>query len=138
MIEITRAFEFDYGHRLMNHEGHCKNLHGHRGRLEVTVYSKTGLDEQGRVVDFGELKRSFGEFIANYWDHAFLAQEGDPIVEFLALHQLKAVLLPGAPTAENIARHMAEAGQKFLAVWGLTVVRVRFYETPNCYAEWTP
>ena len=36
-MEITTRMEFDAGHRIPNHKSVCKNLHGHRYAIEVTV-----------------------------------------------------------------------------------------------------
>ena len=55
MIEITRRLEFDAGHRVLGHEGKCKNLHGHRYSAEITV-TAPDLDGLGRVIDFGVIK----------------------------------------------------------------------------------
>jgi hypothetical protein len=42
------------------------------------------------------------------------------------------------PTAENIAAELAEKASLLLAGTGVTVVRLRIWETPNAWAEWTP
>ncbi|RDS98986.1 6-carboxytetrahydropterin synthase QueD, partial [Burkholderia contaminans] len=34
---ITRKLEFDAGHRIPDHRSQCRNLHGHRYVLEVTL-----------------------------------------------------------------------------------------------------
>ena len=36
-MEITTRMEFDSGHRIPNHKSTCRNLHGHRYALEVTI-----------------------------------------------------------------------------------------------------
>jgi 6-pyruvoyltetrahydropterin/6-carboxytetrahydropterin synthase len=36
-IEITRKLEFDAGHRIPHHDGHCRHIHGHRYVIEVTL-----------------------------------------------------------------------------------------------------
>src|SRR5436853_739224 len=78
MITITRRFEFDYGHRVLGHEGKCRHLHGHRGVAEVTVQGLE-LDSLGRVIDFSVLKREVGEWIDNNWDHNILLNTQDPL-----------------------------------------------------------
>ena len=37
MISITRRLEFDAGHRIPDHRSQCRNLHGHRYVLEITL-----------------------------------------------------------------------------------------------------
>ena len=36
-MEITTRLEFDAGHRIPSHKSNCKNLHGHRYCIEVTI-----------------------------------------------------------------------------------------------------
>ena len=50
-MEITTRMEFDSGHRIPNHKSVCKNLHGHRYAIEVTVKGEIG--EQSHESDFG-------------------------------------------------------------------------------------
>ena len=37
MLTITRKLEFDAGHRIPDHKSQCRNLHGHRYTLEITL-----------------------------------------------------------------------------------------------------
>lgn len=78
MPQITRRFEFDYGHRVLGHEGKCRHLHGHRGRAEVTV-SASELDDLGRVIDFSVIKEKVGSWIDEHWDHNLLLHPEDPL-----------------------------------------------------------
>ena len=62
MICVTRKLEFDAGHRIPDHRSQCRNLHGHRYVLEITL---TGGDivqapsesDNGMLMDFSEIKR---------------------------------------------------------------------------------
>ena len=36
MATVTRVFEFDSAHRVMNEKVKCFNLHGHRFKVEAT------------------------------------------------------------------------------------------------------
>ena len=56
MYEVTRVIDFCYGHRLLNYAGKCRHLHGHNGRLEITL-SASALDDRGMVLDFTQIKR---------------------------------------------------------------------------------
>jgi 6-pyruvoyltetrahydropterin/6-carboxytetrahydropterin synthase len=40
MLTITRKLEFDAGHRIPDHKSQCRNLHGHRYTLEITLTGK--------------------------------------------------------------------------------------------------
>ena len=37
MLTITRKLEFDAGHRIPDHNSQCRNLHGHRYTLLITL-----------------------------------------------------------------------------------------------------
>jgi len=143
-IAITRRLEFDAGHRLPNHKSQCRNVHGHRYALEITLSSEViheeGAADDGMVMDFGDIKRIANEKLVDLWDHAFLVYRGDKVmVDFLAaISGHKTVILDVVPTAENLAQAaftiLREAyHDRFGHVLALT--RVRLYETPNCWAD---
>ena len=108
MITITRRLEFDYGHRVLGHEGKCRHLHGHRGAVEITVRGPR-LDSIGRVIDFSEVKRLVGGWIDENWDHNLLLNPSDPLLsrlEFGDVHGRRIYEMPlgNNPTAENMEK----------------------------------
>jgi 6-pyruvoyltetrahydropterin/6-carboxytetrahydropterin synthase len=144
MPTITRKFEFDAGHRIMNHESKCRHLHGHRYVALVTVRSPE-LDSLGRVIDFGEVKEVIGEWIDAFWDHRMLLHPDDHWAErFDAYEQGEGLYLlrcfdtstPLNPTAENMAKVLFQVVHDLMNPRGIDAVRVVLYETPNCYAEY--
>ena len=146
-MEITTRLEFDAGHRIPNHKSQCRNLHGHRYVIEVTlggnIITEEQASENGMVMDFSDVKRIAKERVVNIWDHAFLVFKDDtPVLEFLnSMPNHKTVIFPTVPTAENMA---AEAfrilSNEYQDVYGnaLKLTRVRLYETPNNWADATP
>ena len=143
-IAITRRLEFDAGHRLPSHHSQCRNIHGHRYALEITLTSdvihEEGAADDGMVMDFGDIKRIANEKLVELWDHAFLVYRGDkPMVAFLAtIPDHKTVVLDVVPTAENLAQAaFAILKDAYHDRFGhtLALVRVRLYETPNCWAD---
>jgi 6-pyruvoyltetrahydropterin/6-carboxytetrahydropterin synthase len=143
-IRITRRLEFDAGHRLPNHKSQCRNIHGHRYAIEITLESELvhdeGASDDGMVMDFGDIKTIANERLVNVWDHAFLVWKGDTIMrDFLAMipgH--KTVVLDNVPTAENLvaeAFRILEHAYRDRFGKELTLVHVRLYETPNCWAD---
>lgn len=62
------------GHRILHHEGKCSRPHGHN--YEVTVEITGELTDEGWVVDKGVVTDVIDE-----WDHRFILQAGDPLVE---------------------------------------------------------
>ena len=140
-ISITRRLEFDSGHRIPNHEGQCRHLHGHRYAIEVTltgdIANHPGKADDGMVLDFGDIKRLTNQYVV---DHAFLvAKEDEGLVHFLAtLPNHKTVILDQVPTVENLAATAFSILQPVFekAFAGrLQLSGVRLFETPNCWAD---
>ena len=143
-ISITRRLEFDSGHRIPNHDGQCKHLHGHRYAIEVTLTGEVthhpGKADDGMVLDFGDIKRLTNQYIVDLWDHAFLvAKEDEGLVAFLAtLPNHKTVVMEHVPTVENLAKAAFAILQPvFSKSFGgrLELSALRLYETPNCWAD---
>ena len=143
-MQITTRLEFDAGHRIPNHKSQCRNLHGHRYVLEITlsgdIITQEETSEDGMVMDFSDVKRIARESVVDVWDHAFLVFKGDSMVlDFLnTLPNHKTVVFPTVPTAENMA---AEAFKilknQYQDTYSnhLKLERVRLYETPNSWAD---
>lgn len=138
MITISKTFEFDYGHRVLGHEGKCKNLHGHRGKAEIVV-TAPDLDSIGRVIDFGEIKRLVGGWIDTRWDHQLLLHPEDPQLKHLQETESSRPykMMYGNPTAENMAKELHFIASQLLLI-PLYVVSVRLWETPTSSAEYKP
>lgn len=136
MITITRKLEFDYGHRVLGHEGKCKHLHGHRGVAEITV-SAAELDGIGRVIDFGKVKELVGGWIDYHWDHTLLLNPKDPQATYLSDTEPKPpyLMLEGNPTAENMAKELFRVCQALLPR-EIKIEKIRLWETPNSYADY--
>lgn len=115
---ITKIFRFDAAHSLPQHEGLCRNIHGHGYKAEVTVQG--GLQQtgpaQGMVMDFADLGDRVRLLVIDPLDHQYLNDVLDIV-----------------PTAEALAAWMLGA----LLEAGLPVVRVRLWETPTSYADVT-
>lgn len=135
--EITRTFGIDMGHRLQKHESKCRNVHGHRYTIEVSCRGLVKLDDVGRVIDFGVLKEKVGSWLDDVFDHGFVAEDGDPIVPFLIEQQQKHVTLDVPPTVEHLVEIWFSGAAEIMAAHGIVVTRVKAYETPNCWAEYT-
>lgn len=154
MITCTRRLQFCAGHRVLGHENKCAHLHGHNYVVFLTATQvvqddkELGLDGIGRVVDFSVLKARFGDWIEERWDHGFIVNRTDyRVIEFL--HGLDIASSSGVtspqklyiadwnPTAENMAWFLGEiAGPMLLKGTEVKLIRVKLYETENCYATW--
>ncbi|MBU3737074.1 MAG: 6-carboxytetrahydropterin synthase QueD [Methylobacterium sp.] len=143
-MQITTRLEFDAGHRIPCHKSQCRNLHGHRYAIEITlsgdIIRQAGSPDVGMVMDFSDVKAIARRELVERWDHAFLVYRGDSAVRaFLeTLPDHKTVVMDSVPTAENMA---AEAfrilDNCYRDNYGnhLRLERVRLYETPNSWAD---
>ena len=143
-MEITTKLEFDAGHRIPHHNSSCKNLHGHRYAIEVTIKGEVVSDESnsdfGMVMDFKDAKELIKKTIVEEWDHSFIVYKDDTVVlKFLeSLDDHKTVVFPLVPTAENMALVAMESlktsfDKKFGSL--IKPFKVRLYETPNNWAD---
>jgi 6-pyruvoyltetrahydropterin/6-carboxytetrahydropterin synthase len=135
--EITREFGIDMGHRLQKHESKCAHVHGHRYTIQVTCRGLSRLDEVGRVIDFSVLKEKVGGWLDDVFDHGFVAEHGDPIVEWLVSNGQKHVTLDVPPTVEHLVEVWFNGAAEIMAEHGIVVTKVLAYETPNCWAAYT-
>ena len=131
MFRVTKEIHFCYGHRLLNYDGKCKNLHGHNGKAVVAIEAPA-LDARGMVVDFGEIKRVLGKWIDDTLDHRMLLHRDDPVIPELRRQGEPFVTLDVNPTAENIAKMIYDHAVGH----GLPVVEVTLWETENSFATY--
>ncbi|WP_137718579.1 6-carboxytetrahydropterin synthase QueD [Methylobacillus flagellatus] len=143
-MHITTRLEFDAGHRIPCHKSQCRNLHGHRYAIEITlsgdIIQQEGASENGMVMDFSDVKAIARRAVVDVWDHAFLVYKDDHTVRsFLdTLPDHKTVVMNTVPTAENMAAEAFRILQaEYQDTYGnhLKLERVRLYETPNSWAD---
>jgi len=160
--EITRCLEFDAGHRIYGHESKCAHIHGHRYTVLITCRPNHGLDDIGRVIDFGVIKAKVGTWIDENLDHGMLLYVKDPLCDvwrYFGNHEMKAMvvsnnisnrifdidrqkhfIMDNNPTAENIAKLIYQKTYDLLGVaysGSIRIVRVVVKETPNCSAMYS-
>jgi 6-pyruvoyltetrahydropterin/6-carboxytetrahydropterin synthase len=97
-VGADRPIRISTGHRILHHDGKCSRPHGHN--YEIGVEIRGELTEEGWVVDKGDVTELIDE-----WDHRFLVEDGDPLVEaFEASGDEDAlVVIDHPPTAEVMA-----------------------------------
>lgn len=144
MLTITRKLEFDAGHRIPDHKSQCRNLHGHRYTIEVTlvgdVIHDEGSSDNGMIMDFSDVKALAKQHLVDVWDHAFIVYAKDNAVrEFLdTLPGHKTVVIDCIPTVENLAQtafNILKAAYQDRYGTGLRLHKLVLHETPNCWAE---
>ena len=130
-FKVTKTIDFCYGHRLLDYNGKCANLHGHNGLLEVDVTSD-GLDELGMVVDFNRIRDVVKVWVDANLDHKMLLWRRDPVVPGLQALNEPLFLLDVNPTAENICKLVYDQARRD----GLPVSEVRLWETATGQASY--
>lgn len=113
---ITKQFKFEAAHSLPNHDGKCKNLHGHSYILEVTVTGPIISEgsKEGMIMDFSDMSAIVDQEIITQWDHQFLND-----------------LLPFTTSAENLAHECFAR----LENAGLPISKIKFWETAKAFVE---
>ena len=143
-MQITTRLEFDAGHRIPSHKSQCRNLHGHRYAIEITlsgdIIKNESVSDDGMVMDFSDVKAIARSVVVDVWDHAFLVYQGDhEVLSFLnSLPNHKTVVMSTVPTAENMAAEALKLlSNAYQDTYGnhLKLERVRLYETPNSWAD---
>ena len=135
MITVTKTVKFDAAHVLTNHQGLCKNLHGHTYRVDISV-TQAEDDASDMVIDFKDLKKIATEIICDRFDHAFVYNTQSvgekEIAAVVEKHGMRTVALPFRSTAENLARYFYGALKPQIP--GLSAVKV--WETADSCAEY--
>jgi 6-pyruvoyltetrahydropterin/6-carboxytetrahydropterin synthase len=132
MFRVSKEIWFCYGHRLLNYNGKCANLHGHNGKAVITLEARH-LDDLGMVVDFTQVKTLIGQWIDAQLDHKMILHKDDPIIPELMRLGEPFVVIGENPTAENLAKMIYEHAVS----QELPVVEVTLWETENSFATYT-
>ncbi|MBE0663087.1 MAG: 6-carboxytetrahydropterin synthase [Bacteroidales bacterium] len=139
MIRITKAFNFEMAHALKDHEGACRNIHGHTYELFVTIIgepkAEDGHPANGMIMDFKDLKEIVNKNIVKLYDHAFVVSERSPWATDKGAQSCKLIVLPFEPTSENLVAEYARILNEALPS-DVKLHSLRLRETTTAYAEW--
>lgn len=118
MYLISKRVEVAGSHQLeLNYDSPCKQIHGHNFIIIVEVIGKQ-LNDNGMLIDFKHIKN-----VVNLLDHAHINK----------------IIKPYNPTAENIARWIAERIQEKIPLHESSIVsKVTVQESEGNIACYTP
>jgi len=134
-MKIAKEFRWEMGHRLPEHFGLCKNIHGHSYKMLVEFEGE--LDKNGMIIDYYNVEKIINPIVEKL-DHAFMVNKDDKIVlEFLDKMNSKKVIVDFQSTAENICLYLLNDIKKSSLPRNVREIKVRVYETAYDYAEET-
>ena len=110
---LKKTFSFEASHRLPEHPGKCKRLHGHSYKLVVTVKTPNELDASGITIDFGHVSDTVKMCVIEKLDHRHLND-----------------ILP-RPSAEALAVWIWEQLSAPLRTVGAELCEIELWETHN-------
>lgn len=88
---VSKVFRFEAAHSLPNHDGKCRNPHGHSYKVVVCVKGEVNEKQdhakEGMVIDFADIKA--------VWKHSL-----EPLLDHKNLNETLPI---STTTAENIA-----------------------------------
>lgn len=120
MYEVTIIKSFSAAHLLSQVGGKCEELHGHNFKIELSVGAED-LNSSGLLIDFRLVKEWLSEILEEI-DHKHLNE-----VPFFAKLN---------PSAENVARFIAEKIEPKAKKEGVKVTRVKVWESDNAYVTY--
>lgn len=91
MFTLTKKIKFEAAHKLPNHDGKCRRLHGHSWECEIIVEGQDLIgigSKSGMLIDYSDISNIAKPLIENYLDH----------------HYLNETLQLENPTSESVAR----------------------------------
>src|SRR4030043_103461 len=115
MYEVTIIKSFSAAHILSQVGGKCEELHGHNFKVELT-FGAPVLNQSGLLIDFRLVKKWLNE-VLDELDHKYLNE----ISSFAGIN----------PSAENVARYIAQKLAPVAKAAQVKVTRVKVWESDN-------
>ena len=135
-MKIAKEFRWEMGHRLPDHPGLCRNIHGHSYKMVVELEGE--VLKNGMIIDFYDLGLIVKPIIEKL-DHAFLVNRKDvKVYEFLKKNKMKLAAVEYFATVENICSDMLGRIVKEVRskkIKNISAISMKIYETPNSFAE---
>ena len=136
---------FDSSHFLRGHSGKCKNLHGHRWKIQYGLKAEKLIESgssKGMIIDFTDIKNIIKSYFDRY-DHALLltvdnaeiSKEEKAFIDACNGMDFKIINLPCRTTAENMSKlffyEIGELLKEKVKDNNFSLSYITVYETPN-------
>jgi 6-pyruvoyltetrahydropterin/6-carboxytetrahydropterin synthase len=132
-MRVSKEFKWEMGHRLPDHFGNCKNIHGHSYKMIVGFEGE--LNENDMIIDFYNVDKIIKPLIDKL-DHAFIVNKKDKdVIDFLDKIKSKKMVVNFNSTVENLCNFVLDEIKRFDLPRNISSVSVRIYETNEDYAE---
>lgn len=125
MIKIEKKYYFYAGHRNKEAGEKCGRPHGHT--YDVTCTFAFNTMENGVTMLFSDIDKLVEPIVKSY-DHYFILQEDDPLVEVFRLTGEEFITVPFETSAENMAIWLF---QRIKNEAKLPIVKIEFAETKS-------
>ncbi len=136
MLSVTKEFHFEAAHSLSNHEGLCRNIHGHSYGLEVSVSGNRG-SKSNMVIDFKDLKRVVEQQVIKEYDHTLFLKRNELNLGMMKNSLTRVLWFEEEPTAEYLLLDILVRIQSCLPEQ-IVLTRIKLRETDTSFSEWTP
>lgn len=123
MIKIEKKYHFYAGHRNVSAGEKCGRPHGHTYDIACTF--KFGIMKNGITMLFSDIDKLVEPILKEY-DHYFLLNINDPLVEIFELAGEKYKTVPFETSAENMAIWLFN---RIKNEAGLPISKIEFGET---------
>jgi len=134
-MKIAKEFKWEMGHRLPEHFGQCKNIHGHSYKMRVELEGEP--DKSGMVLDYYLLQQIINPIVEKL-DHAFLVYKDDlEVISFLEKLSSKKVVVDFQSTVENLVLYFLNEMKQAKFPANVKSISIRVHETSEDYAEAT-
>ena len=136
-MQIEFEYRFEAAHRFLNSESiPCMTPHGHTWYATMGLaFKEPFLSSSQMTVEFTELKKDWKTLIQDTFDHSYMHNINDPVIEVLQNSNPRLIPFPGDPTTEIISlfmfNKMETIIQKSAASKKVELKFIKLKETPT-------
>ncbi len=115
---IEFKYRFEAAHRFLKSDSiPCMTPHGHTWYATLGLqFTGSSLDSSQMTVEFTQTKKNWKSLIEKTFDHSYMHNINDPVVEVLnqSKTEMRLVPFPGDPTTEMISLFMFNKMEKII------------------------